>query len=92
MSAQHEEDNKPCPHMRTLVSAWLDDRLTGLAKWYVEWHIKHCKQCSKSVPFFRKMHGRLENLAAKGSAVALDPARWDKIEKAWEETDQKKAS
>lgn len=48
-------DLKPCPHMRTLVSAWIDERLTGLARWYTERHIQGCRQCQFSLPFLRGM-------------------------------------
>jgi len=85
-----EDDKKPCPHMRTLVSAWLDGALTGIAKWYVEWHMKTCPQCRSAVPFFRGMHHRLEELAHKGDVPNLGEERWEKIEKAWAEMDQKR--
>ena len=32
MKKPDPSDLKPCPHMRTLVSAWIDGRVTGLAR------------------------------------------------------------
>ena len=87
---KNDYDKKPCPHMRTLVSAWLDGALTGFAKWYVEWHMKHCERCSESVPFFQGLHHRLEDLATKDKAPDLGADRWEKIEAAWAEADRKR--
>jgi hypothetical protein len=88
MHKTDEWDKKPCPHMRTLVSAWLDGRLTGIARWYTEWHVHHCPRCGESVPFFRGLHRRLEALA-RVPAGDLGADRWSKIEKAWEDMDNK---
>lgn len=90
MHGKNDLDNKPCPHMRVLVSAWLDGKVTGLAKWYVEWHIKHCERCSASVPFFRGLHLRLEQLAVREPKAGLGEERWEKIEQAWEDVEQKR--
>lgn len=85
-------DLKPCPHMRTLVSAWVDGRLTGLAKWYTDWHIKHCPQCQSSLPFLRSLHERMRELSERGADTIPDE-RWTRIESAWDRVDeQEKAS
>lgn len=84
-------DLKPCPHMRTLVSAWIDGRLTGIAKWYTQWHVKNCPQCQSSLPFLRSLHERMRKLGEASSE--LPEERWAKIESAWEKLDeQEKAS
>ncbi|HEX5323563.1 MAG TPA: zf-HC2 domain-containing protein [Capsulimonadaceae bacterium] len=83
---------KPCFHMRTLVSAWVDGKLTGIAKWYTEWHIKHCPQCQCSLPFLRGLHDRLQSLATqpRGEDEAesqLSEPRWSHIEEGWDKVD-----
>ena len=83
-------DKKPCPHMRMLVSAWLDGALTGIAKWYVEWHMKSCPRCSASIPFFQGLHHRLEELAQRDDVPDLGAERWERIEEAWAERDMKR--
>jgi len=81
-------DLKPCPHMRTLVSAWIDDRLTGLARWYTERHIQGCRQCQSSLPFLRGMRARLLRLAAPPPDAALAPERWLQVEAEWERAER----
>ncbi len=55
-------DLKPCPHMRTLVSAHVDGNLTGIAEWYTKSHIKGCAQCSAALPFLISLKERLVEL------------------------------
>lgn len=81
-------DLKPCPHMRTLVSAWSDGRLTGLARWYTERHVKDCPQCQSSIPFLRSMHARLLSLGAPPGDAALGPGRWARVEAEWERAER----
>lgn len=81
-------DLKPCPHMRALVSAWIDGRLTGLARWYTERHVKDCPQCRSSIPFLRSMHARLLSLGAPQEAAALEPGRWARVEAEWERAER----
>lgn len=89
MHRRDPTDLKPCPHMRTLVSAWIDGKLTGLAKWYTERHIHDCRQCSASVPFLRKMHDRLRGLAGvedNESTLATD--RWQNLDAAFDRVEE----
>jgi len=79
---------KPCPHMRTLVSAWVDERLTGLARWYTERHIQACRQCRSSLPFLRAMRARLRHLGALPAEAALAPERWAQVEAEWERAER----
>ena len=88
MKKPDSTDLKPCPHMRTLVSAWVDGRLTGLARWYTERHVKDCPQCQSSVPFLRSMHARLLSLGTPREAAALEPGRWARVEAEWEKAER----
>ena len=86
-------DLKPCRHMRTLVSAWMDGRLTGPARWYTEWHLRGCPQCQASLPFLRSLHARLLALPADapapaGPAGTLTEAQWAEIEACWAQAEQ----
>ena len=81
-------DLKPCPHMRTLVSAWIDGRLTGLARWYTERHVHACRQCQSSLPLLRGMRARLLHLAAPPPEAALTPERWAQVEAEWERAER----
>jgi hypothetical protein len=85
-------DLKPCPHMRTLVSAWVDGKMTGIAKWYTEWHVKHCPQCQSAIPFLRSLHERLQSLGSQetsqgGPSQELPELRWSRIREAWDKVD-----
>ncbi len=74
--------------MQTLVSAWVDDRLTGLARWYTERHIQGCRRCQSSLPFLRAMRARLRHLGAPPAEAALAPERWAQVEAEWERAER----
>lgn len=85
------KDLKPCPHMRTLVSAWMDGKLAGLAKAYTEWHVRHCPQCGASLPFLRGLSERMRHLAEarRERSLELPKERWAEIEAGWDKVDEK---
>ena len=74
---------KPCRHMETLVSAWVDGKLTGLARWYTELHVKGCPQCRSALPFLRTLHFRLSALNRTPAPETLSDTRWQAVEAAW---------
>ena len=74
---------KPCRHMETLVSAWVDGKLTGIARWYTALHVKGCPQCQSSLPFLRTLHFRLSALSRTPPAETLSDPRWQALEAAW---------
>lgn len=74
--------------MQTLVSAWVDGRLTGLARWYTETHLKDCPQCQASVPFLKSLHFRLSDLGQKPAQDTLTEPQWQAVEAAWERAEQ----
>jgi hypothetical protein len=73
-------DLKPCSHMRTLVSARVDNKLSGLAGWYTDHHIKGCAQCQASIPFLTSLKERLLELESDGSDDRLQATRMESIE------------
>ncbi len=88
-------DVKPCRHMQTLVSAWTDGRLSGLARWYTEAHMKSCPQCRSSVPFLHDLRSRLGALGQSpgGEATggeALTETQRQALEAAWEQAERGK--
>src|SRR5450432_1706393 len=88
-----ESNVKPCSHMETLVSAYVDHKLRGVQKWYTEAHLKDCKQCQASVPFLHALRSRTLALGAEsisdeaGQECHLAQDRWEKIEKEWDTAD-----
>ena len=93
MTHQLDPNNvKPCRHMHTLVSAWVDGKLSGIARWYTEQHVKGCPQCRSSLPFLRGLHLRLSDLAKKPSAETLPDKRWESLEAAWAEAEAAKTN
>ena len=74
---------KPCRHMETLVSAWADGKLTGLARWYTALHVKGCPQCQSSLPFLQTLHFRLSALSQTPTPEKLPDTRWQAVEAAW---------
>lgn len=79
--------------MRSLVSAWLDGKLTGVLRWYTEWHMAHCPQCAASIPFFRSLQGRLRILYSPGDAdEGLSADRWASIASAFEAVEAEAAT
>ena len=77
---------KPCWHMKTVISALVDNKVTGLLKQYATWHISHCPRCQAALDALRAMHGRLLTLAAKpdGGSTALSDERKSRLEAAWD--------
>ena len=78
--------DKPCRHMRGLVSALADGALSGLARWYTVRHVAGCPQCSNALTYFQALKSRLRFAAAPPRP--LTPAHWQAAEAAWEEADQ----
>jgi len=74
---------KPCRHMETLVSAWVDGKLTGIARWYTALHVKGCPQCQSSLPFLQTLHFRLSALGSTSVPEKLSDPRWQAVEAAW---------
>ncbi len=92
MRKPEPHDLKPCPHMRILVSAWIDDALTGLARWYTAWHVAHCPQCAASLPFLQGLRDRMRDLESAGGDVHLPPERWATVEEGWEQMEREQAA
>jgi predicted anti-sigma-YlaC factor YlaD len=80
------QSDKPCPHMRSLVSALADDALSGLARWYTRQHVAGCPQCRNALTYYVTLKTRLGTIAAP--LVPLPPDRWTAAEAAWEEADK----
>ena len=86
---KHDPDDlKPCPHMETLVSGWLDGALNGLQRWYTQWHVSQCPRCSNAVPVLRVLKDRLHGIAEQPSDPALTPEQRAAVETAWQRADQ----
>lgn len=85
-------DWKPCWHMRTWMSAWVDGALSGLARWYLEKHIAGCPRCRAALPILRALHDRLNALEAAHEARPLSPERWAAVEAAWEQADRERTA
>jgi len=89
MHKQDPNNLKPCWHMQTLVSAWVDGKLSGLTRWYTEQHIKGCPQCQSSLPFLRDLRFRLSSLGQRPvSREGLTDSQWEAVEKAWEQAEK----
>lgn len=74
---------KPCRHMQTLVSAWVDGKLSGLTLWYTKKHVQGCPQCRSSLPFLQTLHFRLSELGKAPAAHKLSDTQWQAVEAAW---------
>ncbi len=79
-------DTKPCWHMRTLVSSLADNQLGGLLRWFTRQHVTGCPQCQTGLATIESVRARLRELE-QTPAASLPPARWEKVEAAWEQTD-----
>ena len=74
--------------MQTLVSAWLDDALSGVLRWYTAWHVAHCPRCTDAVPVLRALQTRLRRIAGLPPDPVLAPERRAAVEAAWQQVDQ----
>ncbi len=82
--------DKPCPHMKGLVSALADDALTGIARWFTVHHVAGCPRCQNGLNYFQALSARL-NAVGDTPVARLTPERWVATEAAWEEADREKA-
>jgi len=78
--------DRPCWHMRSLVSTLADGALSGLARWYTVQHIAGCPQCKGGLAYFQALKARLH--FAPAPTLPLTPARWAAVEAAWLEADR----
>jgi hypothetical protein len=80
---------KPCPHMKTLLSALADGSLSGLARWYAENHAQRCPGCGSALTDLKTIRERLRTLGVppvEGS-LGLSEEHWSKLEAAWDKLD-----
>lgn len=81
---------RPCPHMKTLLSALADNSLTGIARWYAQNHAQHCPGCAQALSDLTTLRSRIRALGVpSGEALSLSEERWVQLEAAWEEIEQK---
>ena len=80
------QGDKPCRHMRSLVSALADGALSGLARWYAVHHVAGCPRCGRGLAYFQALKSRLH--FAFPPAPPLTPAHWVAVEAAWKEADR----
>ncbi len=92
---RHEPDDlKPCSHMQSLASAWVDDKLAGPPLWYTRWHVAHCPRCTAAVPVLHALRDRLRRLSEHDAErhsdgyAALSPERRAALQAAWERQDR----
>ena len=79
---------RPCPHMKTLLSALADGSLTGLARWYAENHARRCPGCGSALGGLRTIRERIRTLGVPtGESLRLSGEHWEAIEAAWEQVD-----
>lgn len=80
---------KPCPHMKTLLSALIDGSLTGVARWYTQNHAKRCPGCSSALGDLETVRDRIRTLGVpSGESLRLSGEHWSRLEAAWEEVDK----
>ena len=83
---KHSTDERPCPHMKTLLSALADGSLTGIARWYTEHHAQRCPGCGSSLGNLKTVRERIRTLGVPdGDTLQLSEDRWAAIEAAWDE-------
>lgn len=80
------EKIKPCWHMKKIISALVDNKVTGIIKSYATWHIGHCPRCQAALTALRELHTRLLGLASKPDAAppVLSDDRRSRLEAAWD--------
>lgn len=85
----NQETMRPCPHMKTLLSALADDSLTGIARWFARNHTRGCPRCAQTLASIKTLRERVRTLGVpERETLRLPEDRWATIEAAWQETDQ----
>ena len=76
----------PCWHMKALLTARADQRLSGLIKSYVELHLSQCAQCRAALESLLALRERLIALRnAPTSIEALSADRQERVHAAFTE-------
>ncbi len=83
-------DTKPCLPMRLLVSALVDNQLSGLPRLFTTQHIKGCLRCRRGLAVLHAMRRRLEHLETP--VPPLSVPRWARVEAAWEQADREQGT
>ena len=78
----------PCWHMKALLTARADQRLSGVVKRYVELHLSQCAQCRAALESLIALRTRL--LALRNApSTPLTPERQEQINAAFSELIQR---
>ena len=85
MESEFDREIRPCPHMRSWVSALADGTLRGFARWFTRLHVKGCPHCKEAFQGFQRLRDRLRALAGKSTTEKMPDERWDAISEAWKE-------
>lgn len=72
-----DREIKPCPHMRSWVSALADGTLKGFARWFTRLHVKGCPHCSDAFRAFQRLRERLSALAHRSDTMPDE--RWQEV-------------
>jgi hypothetical protein len=83
-------DMKPCRHMENLVSNRVDDKLTGAAKIYTDWHVSQCSKCQAGMQNLIVLKKRLSDLGPAGDQSGqsgLPAEQWSSVEAEWQKAD-----
>jgi predicted anti-sigma-YlaC factor YlaD len=73
----------PCWHMKALLAARCDQRLSGLLLRYVELHLSQCNQCRAALAALIAMRQRLLALRDAPMVERLSPDRAAQLEAAY---------
>jgi hypothetical protein len=77
--------------MATLVSAYADGGLRGLARWYTRFHISGCPRCKAALEALKQLKDRLRSLTSPAGSIAdsrLSGERWNRLDSAWEKAEK----
>jgi Tfp pilus assembly protein PilN len=84
MNTQH----RPCPHMKGLLSGYLDGSLKGILRWYAHLHVSGCPQCTSVLEDLRKMLEQLRGLKSPTTPATISPERALQWEQAFDAIDE----
>ena len=78
----------PCWHMKALLTAKADERLSGLLQHYLNIHLSQCPQCRATLLALEEVRKHLRALrnGSEEEIATLSTERQQQIEAAWQES------
>jgi hypothetical protein len=92
---RQSDEDRPCRHMRVLISGEADGTLSWVFAWYTHQHLKGCARCRRGLQNLIALRDKLRSLGSPeireadlNERLALTPERRALVESEWSRIDE----